>query len=142
MSTQDLMHSTASKIKFRPYGQTDDIEKSLAEWISEDVFPGRHGKPEISKAMFSKQYLFIGDKSLQNIIVIPSNQADYPNFYIVHLESTDNPSVIGDNMLSRPMIYIHKNWTIDGAIVLSSVIDEIPVYYIWADGAYVEHRPG
>lgn len=137
----EFQQSSRSKVRWRTYEQANKLEKDLASWIVEDVFPSRHTQESIRHASFSRQRLFECDTSLQYLFVLPSTVTDYPNFYIVYMEGTDNPAVIGDNLIAQPLLYIHNEW-LRRAKLLSSVIDGVWVGYIWNGEQYIEHRPG
>jgi hypothetical protein len=145
--SEDVMPSpqnaiaAGSRMRFRSYAQADENEKSLAEWLVQDVFPDNHDHSNIKQARFSKQYLFDGDKALQNLIIIPSNYADYPHFYIIYMEGPDNPAVIGDNIFSEYPMLIHSTWVINGAKVLSSTIDGNWVSYVYNGEQYYLTTP-
>jgi hypothetical protein len=133
--------SAGSKVRFRSYERANQFEINLAEWIVDDVCPDRHNHDQIREACFSRQKLFPKEDGLQYVFIIPSSELDYKTLYIIHLEGPDNPAILCTELIEDCLLYIHSQWIIEGAKVLSTVIDGDWAGYVYNGQNYIINRP-
>ncbi|MGY4366828.1 hypothetical protein ACVW1A_002893 [Bradyrhizobium sp. LB1.3] len=133
-----------TRVKWRSYDRASQIEREVGEWIV-SLYPQFHEPGDELRASFSRQYLFAGDSSLQFLVIIPDQLVGLGllHFYIIYQEGSDNAQVIGENFIPARLLYLHTNWVVNEARVLSSVSDDVWYGYIYnGHGEYLVNIPG
>lgn len=132
--------SIMRKIRCRKYSAASDIEKSIVDWIIGNS-DGYYEPDDAESVLLSRQYLSqSAPKELYYLIRFPEKYVDYPFFYVVGLESPDNPAVLGVNRIGDDL-NVYDDWYIEGYKVMSTVIDGVWIGFIFQDGQYIENVP-